>query len=117
MKDTRAIGKMAIVGIIIIVIGIAGIVGYCLTIPPTPTLKDALVMGTTDYVETSLDPANPYDCFGWEIIRSLGSGLVDYRAGATGPSDTIADLATAWSVSADAKQWTFTLRLGSKLGF
>jgi peptide/nickel transport system substrate-binding protein len=73
-----------------------------------------LTVGTTDTVETSLDPANAYDYFGWEIIRSLGSGLVDYRPGATGPSDVIPDLATSWSASTDGTQWTFTLRQGVK---
>lgn len=105
---------MAIVGIVIVIIAVAGVVGYYLTIPTTPATKDTLVMGTTDSVETSLDPANAYDYFGWEIIRSLGSGLVDYRAGATGPSDIIADLATDWSVSSDVLQWTFNLRHGVK---
>ena len=69
-----------------------------------------LTVGTTDTVETSLDPANAYDYFAWEITRSLGSGLVDYRPGATGPNDIIPDLATNWSVSSDDLQWTFSLR-------
>jgi peptide/nickel transport system substrate-binding protein len=110
MKSIRAISRMVIIGIIIVIIVIAGVVGYYLTIPPTPTTKDTLVMGTTDAVETSLDPANAYDYFGWEIIRSLGSGLIDYAPGATGPGDIIPDLATNWSASADGLQWTFTLR-------
>ena len=71
-------------------------------------------VGTTDSVETSLDPANAYDYFGWEMIRSIGSGLVDYAPAATGPSDIIPDLATSWSTSSDGLQWTFTLRQGVK---
>ena len=114
MKNIRAISRTLIVGIVIVIIVIAGVLGYYLTIPPTPTTKDTLVMGTTDAVETSLDPANAYDYFGWEIIRSLGSGLVDYAPGATGPSDIIPDLATTWSVSSDNLQWTFILRQGVK---
>lgn len=117
MKSNKAIGRMVIVGIIIVIIIIAGVVGYYFTLPPTTTTtttKDTLVMGTTDSVETTLDPANAYDYFGWEIIRSLGSGLVDYRPGATGPSDIIPDLATNWSTSSDGLQWTFTLRQGVK---
>lgn len=105
---------MAIVGIVIIIIAVAGVVGYYLTIPTTPATKDTLVMGTTDSVETNLDPAHAYDYFGWEIIRSLGAGLVDYLPGATGPADIIPDLATSWSVSSDGLQWTFTLRQGVK---
>jgi peptide/nickel transport system substrate-binding protein len=112
MRGTKGIGRMLLIGIIIVIIVIAGVVGYYLTIPATPAIKDTLVMGTTDAVETSLDPANAYDYFGWEIIRSLGSGLVDYAPGATGPGDIVADLATSWSVSSDGLQWTFNLRQG-----
>lgn len=114
MKSNKAIGRMVIVGIVIVIIIIAGVVGYYFTLPTTPTTKNTLVMGTTDSVETTIDPANAYDYFGWEIIRSLGSGLVDYRPGATGPSDIIPDLATNWSTSSDGLQWTFSLRQGVK---
>jgi len=114
MRGMKGIGRTVIIGIIIVIIVIAGVVGYYLTIPTGIKAKDTLVMGTTDSVETCLDPAEAYDYFGWEIIRSLGSGLVDYRPGATGPSDIIADLATSWSVSSDGMQWTFTLRQGVK---
>ena len=76
--------------------------------------NQTLTVGTTDSVESSLDPANAYDYFGWEIIRSLGAGLVDYAPGATGPGDIIPDLAKSWSVSLDGLQWTFSLRQGVK---
>jgi peptide/nickel transport system substrate-binding protein len=114
MRGTKGIGRMAIIGLIIVILVIAGVVGYYLTIPTTPAIKDTLVMGTTDSVETNLDPGHAYDYFGWEIIRSLGAGLVDYLAGATGPGDIIPDLATSWIVSSDGLQWTFTLRQGVK---
>jgi peptide/nickel transport system substrate-binding protein len=114
MRGMKGIGRTLIIGIIIVIIVIAGVVGYYLTIPTGTKVKDTIVMGTTDSVETSLDPANAYDYFAWEIIRSLGSGLVDYRPGATGPSDIIPDLATSWSTSSDGLQWTFTLRQGVK---
>lgn len=114
MRGMKGIGRTVIIGIIIVIIVIAGVVGYYLTIPTTPAIKDTLVMGTTDSVETNLDPGHAYDYFGWEIIRSLGAGLVDYLAGATGPGDIIPDLATSWSVSSDGLQWTFTLRQGVK---
>jgi len=72
-----------------------------------------LVMGTTDSVESCLDPARAYDYFGWEIIQSLGCGLVEYKAGATGSIDDIVpSLATSWSVSGDGLIWTFNLRQG-----
>ena len=113
MKNIKAIGRMVIIGIIIVIIVIAGVVGYYLTIPIGPKIKDTLVMGTTDSVESCLDPARAYDYFGWEIIRSIGSGLVDYRPGATGAAeDIVADLATSWTPSSDGLTWTFILRQG-----
>lgn len=60
-------------------------------------------------------PARAYDYFGWEIIQSLGSGLVEYRPGATGAAeDIVPALATSWSVLEDGKVWTFNLRQGVK---
>jgi len=114
MKDVKAVGKMVIVGILIIVIIIAGVAGYYLMAPQTK-LKETLIMGTTDSVETCLDPARAYDFFGWEIIQSLGCSLVEYKAGATGTAeDLIPSLATSWTVSDDGLQWTFNLRQGVK---
>lgn len=110
----KAIGKMVIIGIIIVIIVIAGAAGYYLTMPKT-RLKDTLIMGTTDSVESCLDPARAYDFFGWEIIQSLGCGLVEYRAGATGSTeDIVPSLATSWEVSSDGLVWTFNLRQGVK---
>jgi len=112
LKDTEAVGRMTIIGIAIVIIIIAGIAGYYYTMPTTK-LKETLVMGTTDSVESCLDPVRAYDFFGWEIIQSLGCGLVEYKAGATGSVDDIApSLATSWSVSTDGLIWTFNLRQG-----
>lgn len=98
--------------IAIVIIIIAGTVGYYYTMPTTK-LKETLVMGTTDSVESCLDPARAYDFFGWEIIQSLGCGLVEYKAGATGSVDDIVpSLATSWSFSTDGLVWTFNLRQG-----
>ncbi len=114
MKDAKAVGKMVIVGILIVVIAIAGVAGYYLT-RPQAKLKETLIMGTTDSVESCLDPARAYDFFGWEIIQSLGCPLVEYKAGATGSADDLVpSLATSWSVSDDGLQWTFNLRQGVK---
>ncbi|MCJ7423698.1 ABC transporter substrate-binding protein [Candidatus Bathyarchaeota archaeon] len=112
MKDTKAIGKMTTIGIIIIILLIAAIAGY-VYLYPQPRLKETLVMGTTDSVESCLDPARAYDYFGWEIVQSLGSGLVEYKAGATGSIDDIVpSLATSWTVSSDGLVWTFNLTQG-----
>jgi peptide/nickel transport system substrate-binding protein len=111
MRGTKAISRMAIVGIVIVIIVIAAVAGYYL-LQPTEKI---LIMGTTDSVESCLDPARAYDYFGWEIIQSLGSGLVEYRPGATGAAeDIVPALATSWSVSEDGKVWTFNLRQGVK---
>jgi len=114
MRDVKAVSKVAIVGILIVVIVVVGVIGYYLAVPPV-TVKEILDMGTTDSVESCLDPARAYDFFGFEIIQSLGSPLVEYKAGATGAaSDIQAALATSWSSSSDGLQWTFTLRQGVK---
>lgn len=112
MKGRKAISKIVIAAVIVVIIVIAGVVGYYFTMPKTK-LKDTLIMGTTDSVEVRLDTASAYDFFGWEIIQSLSSGLVEYRAGATGSIDDIVpSLATNWTVSQDGLQWVFGLRHG-----
>ncbi len=47
---------MTIVSIVIVIFIIAGVAGYYFTMPSTK-LKETLVMGTTDSVETCLDQA------------------------------------------------------------
>ena len=123
---------MTMVGIAIVIIIIAGVAGYYTgynsgndvgyntgydtgydAAMNVTRLKETLVMGTTDSVESCLDPTRAYDFFGWEIIQSLGCGLVEYKAGATGSIDDIVpSLATSWSVSDDGLVWTFNLRQG-----
>jgi peptide/nickel transport system substrate-binding protein len=74
-----------------------------------------LTVGTTDSVESCLDPARAYDYFAWDVIRSLGSGLVEYKVnGTANPGDFAPGLATSWTVSNDALIWTFNLRHGVK---
>jgi len=131
-KNAKAVSKMLAVVILIVVIVLASVVAgyyYATTqkspsASPTPstsespsasptaspsTIKDTLIMGTTDSVETCLDPARAYDFFGWEIIQSLGCPLVEYQAGT---DQIIPSLATSWAVSDDGLQWTFNLRQG-----
>lgn len=130
MKDVKAVSKMLVVGILIVVLVISVGVGYYYTTTqpqatptpqptvtptpeptptPAPTIKETLIIGTTDSVETCLDPARAYDFFGWEIIQSLGCPLVEYEAGT---DIIIPSLATSWDVSTDGLKWTFNLRQG-----
>jgi peptide/nickel transport system substrate-binding protein len=108
--NEKAVGRMVVVGIIILVILVAGIAaGYYFTTNHTAQPKDTLVIGTTDSVETTIDPANAYDFFGWELIESLGSPLVEYKAGT---DQIVPALATDWTVTTDGLNWTFNLRHG-----
>jgi peptide/nickel transport system substrate-binding protein len=84
------------------------------TIGPQTTVaagKDTIVVGTTDSVQSSIDPADAYDYFGINIIQNVGAGLVDYRPGTT---TIVPALATDWKVSSDGLTWTFNLRQGVK---
>ncbi len=97
--------------ILIIIVVIAGIYAYQVYLAPEKELKETLIMGTTDAVESALDPAQAYDFFGWEIIQNTGCGLVEIRPGSSaGADDYLPSLATSWDVSDDGLTWDFTLR-------
>jgi len=85
------------------------------TMMPTttaPAYKDTIVIGTTDSVETTLDPADAYDYFAQDVIMvNIASGLVGYAPGTT---NVVPALATDWSISPDGLTWTFNLRQGVK---
>ena len=75
--------------------------------------ETSIIIGTTDSLESNLDPARAYDYFGWNIIQNIGCGLVDFRPSSTTDiEDVIPALATNWSVSSDGLVWTFNLRQG-----
>ncbi|MFQ5831591.1 MAG: ABC transporter substrate-binding protein [Candidatus Thorarchaeota archaeon] len=104
---------IAIVVIIVIIAGAA--VGYYMfMIPPEGgPVEQVLIMGTTDSVESSLDIAQSYDYFGWEIIGSLSSGLVEIQPGSEAGADDINPaLALSWVPSSGGTVWDFTLREG-----
>jgi peptide/nickel transport system substrate-binding protein len=102
-----------IIAIVVIIIIVASVGVALVYFNPGATGKDTIVYGTTDNVEESIDPAQSYDYFGWEIITSIGQGLVDIIPGSqAGSTDIQAALATSWTRSTDGKTWDFTLRQG-----
>ena len=82
----------------------------------TPGYKSTLILGTTDAVETTIDPQDAYDYWGELMINNLGSPLVDFAPGTTNtnPSALQPALATSWTVSSDGLTYTFNLRSGLK---
>ncbi len=106
---------------VLVILILAGVVAYYVAYPsggrtttttqrttPTPTYKSTIVIGTTDSVQTTIDPADAYDYFAQNVvILNLGAGLVEYKPGT---SNYIPELATDWSVSSDGTVWTFNLR-------
>ena len=76
------------------------------------SLETTLVVGTTDSVELTLDPAQAYDYFGWNIMQQIGGTLLSVSPGSSTGTDFIPELATAWNASSDLKTWDFELRSG-----
>ena len=77
--------------------------------------KDTLIVGTTDSVELTLDPAQAYDYFGWSILQQIAATLVSVQPGSSTGADFSPELATSWNTSADLKTWDFNLRTGVTL--
>jgi len=114
LDSKKGLSTTAIVGVIVLLIIVIIAAWYLAT--PKKEYK-GLIMGTTDSVETNLDPAEAYDFFGWEIIQATGCGLVQIKEGTphgAGEEDIMPSLATDWSVSDDGLTWTFNLRKGVK---
>ncbi len=114
LEKRRAISRMVIVAAVIVILVIGGGAAYYLVLnkpSSTTTNKTTITVGTTDTVQTTLDPADAYDYFGINIIENVGDGLVDYVPGTT---NIVPALATSWTTSADGLTWTFNLRQGVK---
>ena len=85
MSATSKRNKTYIAAAVLIIIIIVGVAYYFTTqAPPSvtttaPAYKDTLILGTTDSVESTIDPSNAYDYFGWAIIFATGSPLVEIR--------------------------------------
>jgi len=116
-KSEKAFTKLetALLIVFIITAGIAGYLGYLLAVPspaPSVEVKETLIIGTTDSVELTLDPAQAYDYFGWCMIQQIGGVLCSVKPGSETGADMIPELATSWSASEDLKTWDFNLRHG-----
>jgi peptide/nickel transport system substrate-binding protein len=99
-----------LIAIVVIIIIVGGAAGYLVFFAPPPQ-ADLIIVGTTDSVESSLDMAQSYDYFGWEMIISLSSGLVEIAPGSEAGTDDIEPaLALSWVSSSGGTVWDFTLR-------
>jgi len=76
--------------------------------------KETLIVGTTDSVENTLDPAQAYDYFGWCILQQISGTLVSVKPNSTTGSDYLPDLAVSWNSSTDLTIWDFNLRQNVK---
>ena len=122
-KTSRAISTVLVVVIVAIII-IAAVAVFASgvltkstsTTTTTTAYKSTIIVGTTDAVQTTIDPADAYDYFGDNMINNLGAPLVDFAPGMTNtsPSALQPALATKWSVSSDGLTYTFILRSGLK---
>ena len=73
---------------------------------------DTIVIGTTDSLQNSFDPAQAYDYFGSEVIQNTAETLVTYEPNATEPSPKLASALP--TISPDGLTYTFELRPGVK---
>jgi peptide/nickel transport system substrate-binding protein len=76
--------------------------------------KETLIVGTTDSVENTLDPAQAYDYFGWCILQQISGTLVSVKPNSTTGSDFLPELAESWNFSDDLTVWDFNLRQNVK---
>ena len=72
----------------------------------------SIVIGTTESLQNSFDPAQAYDYLGSEVVFNTAETLVTYAPNATDPSPLLA--AAMPDVSADGLTYTFILRAGVK---
>ena len=114
-KDSRkGVSKTVIVGAIILIIIVVVASLYALELPPFARPPfEGIIMGTTDSVESAIDPAQAWDFFGWEILQNTGCALVEIEPGSGATAEDYKPaLATEWTTSSDLRSWTFTLRQG-----
>ncbi|MGH9024368.1 MAG: ABC transporter substrate-binding protein, partial [Acidimicrobiia bacterium] len=74
--------------------------------------KDTIVIGTTESLENSFDPAQAYDYLGSQVVMNSAETLVTYQPGATELTPLLAEALP--EVSPDGLTYTFQLRSGVK---
>jgi peptide/nickel transport system substrate-binding protein len=72
----------------------------------------SIVIGTTESLQNSFDPAQAYDYLGSQVVFNTAETLVTYAPDATEPTPKLA--AALPDVSADGLTYTFVLRAGVK---
>ncbi len=113
-NSRKGVSTIVVVAAIILIIIVIVAALYALELPPfAPEEEKILIMGTTDAVESAIDPSRAWDFFGWEIIQNTGCTLVEIEPGSSATEEDFNPaLATDWTLSDDGKTWTFTLREG-----
>ncbi|HEX2699678.1 MAG TPA: ABC transporter substrate-binding protein [Acidimicrobiales bacterium] len=76
------------------------------------TVAENMVIGTTESLQNSFDPAQAYDFFGFEVVGNTAETLVTYEPNKTSVSPLLAKELPV--VSADGLTYTFELRDGVK---
>lgn len=114
VRDLATITRSLAESVNVSVAAIADLEARLAAIESSLAVRETLIVGTTDSVELTLDPAQAYDYFGWCILQQIGSTLVSVKPGSTTGADFVLDLAESWNSSTDLKTWDFTLRQGVK---
>ena len=109
-RGERKLSRRTVFGILSALL-IVGILSFALDIRTVAgDYEVSIVVGTTDSVEDTLDPAQAYDYFGWCMLQQIAGTLVSVKPGSTSGVDYIPELAADWNVSEDSTVWDFTLR-------
>ena len=110
MSKPKSNRKLLLVIVALAVIFLVAAI-YVFLAPKAPKVKNVIVIGTTDSVQTTLDPCEAYDYLGVNIIQNMGEGLFAYEPGS---SKIVNKLAVSYTVSPDRKVWDIKIRKDAK---
>jgi hypothetical protein len=71
------------------VVEIAALKARLAEIEASLAVRETLIVGTTESVELTIDPAQAYDYFGWCIMQQIGSTLISVKPGSTTGADFV----------------------------